>query len=116
MRRPQHTTRARRLIPKEASKYRRIREQIEREKPEISARVRQRIANLQALDKIFQELKRIREERGLTLSDMQRLTGIDRSAICKLETGRRANFTIDTIVRYAQAVGKKLVLSLANEK
>ena len=33
-----------------------------------------------------------------------------------LETGARENFTIDTMMRYAQALGKRLVLSVVDEK
>jgi transcriptional regulator with XRE-family HTH domain len=50
----------------------------------------------------------------VSLSDMTRLTGMDRSALSKLETGQRLNPTIETLVRYADAVGKRLVVSLAN--
>ena len=40
---------------------------------------------------------------------------MDRSALSKLETGKRYNPTIDTHVRYADAVGKRVVVSLAEE-
>jgi transcriptional regulator with XRE-family HTH domain len=32
-----------------------------------------------------------REEKGLSLADLTRLTGMDRSALSKLETGQRLN-------------------------
>ncbi len=38
----------------------------------------------------------------------------DRSALLKLETGQRAKTTVETLLRYAKAVGKRLVLSLAD--
>lgn len=47
-----------------------------------------------------------------TLSDLTRMTGMDRSALSKLETGQRLNPTIETLVRFADAVGKRLVVSL----
>jgi hypothetical protein len=37
---------------------------------------------------------------------------MDRSALSKLETGQRPNPTVETLVRYAQAVGKHLVISV----
>jgi transcriptional regulator with XRE-family HTH domain len=43
------------------------------------------------------------------------ITGMDRSALSKLETGRRPNPTIETLARYAEAVGKHLLVSLADE-
>lgn len=45
---------------------------------------------------------------------MTELTGMDRSALSKLETGQRPNPTVETLVRYAEAVGKRLVVSLAD--
>jgi len=35
-------------------------------------------------------------------------------ALSKLETGLRANPTVATLVRYAEAVGKRLVVSLVD--
>jgi transcriptional regulator with XRE-family HTH domain len=40
---------------------------------------------------------------------------MDRSALSKLETRQRANPTVETLVRYAEAVGKHLVVSLADQ-
>ena len=37
---------------------------------------------------------------------------MDRSALSKLENGQRPRATIETLVRYAEAVGKHLVVSL----
>jgi len=36
------------------------------------------------------------------------------SALSKLENGQRANPTVETVVRYAAAVGKRLMVSLAD--
>ena len=59
-------------------------------------------------------LKAAREAKGLSLADLTALTGMDRSALSKLETGQRANPTVETLVRYAEAVGKRLVVSLTD--
>jgi hypothetical protein len=39
---------------------------------------------------------------------------MDASALSKLESGQRTNATVETTVRYAAAVGKRLVVSLAD--
>ena len=57
-----------------------------------------------------------REAKGLSLADLTERTGMDRSALSKLETGQRANPTVETLVRYAEAVGKRLVVSLADAR
>ena len=107
-------TRDRRLSPDEAAKYRQVREQIAEERPELIARHQERVAALDELEGLIHQLKAAREERGMSLSDLTELTGMDRSALSKLETGQRPNPTIETLVRYAEAVGKRLVVSLAD--
>jgi transcriptional regulator with XRE-family HTH domain len=48
------------------------------------------------------------------LTEVSELTGRDRSALSKLETGQRPNPTMETLVRYAEAVGKYLGVSLVD--
>ena len=52
--------------------------------------------------------------RRIDLSDLTDLMGMDRSVISKLETGQRPNPTVDTLGRYAEAVGKHLMVSLVD--
>jgi predicted XRE-type DNA-binding protein len=107
-------TRDRHLTAEEAAKYRAIRDQIEVEKPEINARIKAQLEATSSLQQIFQKLKQIREAKGLSLRDIQDLTAIDASSLSKLERGERENFTIDTVVRYAQALGKQIELSVSD--
>lgn len=79
------------------------------------ARHHNRMATLDQLQELLLQLKASREAKGLSLSDMNQLTGMDRSAISKLETGQRTNPTVETLVRYAEAVGKRLVVSLVDK-
>ena len=104
--------RTRNLTPEEAAKYRAVREQIDNELPELIERHQERVAIAEQLDELLKRLKEAREEKGLSLADITRLTGMDKSALSKLETGQRSNPTIETLARYAEAVGKKLVVSL----
>jgi DNA-binding XRE family transcriptional regulator len=110
----QRITRDRRLTPEEAARYRAVREQVAKELPELITRHEERQATLDQLTDLVQQLKAAREEKGLSLADLTQLTGMDRSALSKLETGQRLNPTIETLVRYADAVGKRLVVTLAN--
>jgi transcriptional regulator with XRE-family HTH domain len=61
------------------------------------------------------ELKAAREAKGLSLAELTERTGMDRSALSKLETGQRANPSIEKLVSYAEALGKRLVISLADQ-
>jgi hypothetical protein len=57
------------------------------------------------------EIKRIREATGLTLAEVSRRCGIDQPALSRLENGHNKNPTLDTLWRYAAAVGRRLVLT-----
>jgi transcriptional regulator with XRE-family HTH domain len=46
-----------------------------------------------------------------TLTDLSACCGIDQPALSRLENGHTQNPTLDTLWRYAAAVGKRLVLS-----
>jgi DNA-binding XRE family transcriptional regulator len=107
-------TRERRLTPEEAAKYKAIRAQVAEELPNLIARHHERTATLDELHELLLQLKAARETKGLSLADLTELTGMDRSALSKLETGQRANPTVETLVRYAEAVGKRLVVSLTD--
>lgn len=60
---------------------------------------------------LIQILKSSREAAGLTLADLSIRCGIDQPALSRLENGHNLNPTIDTLWRYAAAVGKRLALS-----
>lgn len=60
-------------------------------------------------------LKKVREQLGLSLADVSERTGIDRAAISRLENGHNANPTIETLNRYAGALGKRLAFSIEDQ-
>ena len=51
-----------------------------------------------------EKLKRIREEKGLSQSDLARKVGLARSTICSYESGRRARLTIPIMKAIADAL------------
>ncbi|GAC1473153.1 MAG: hypothetical protein NVSMB9_21290 [Isosphaeraceae bacterium] len=59
-------------------------------------------------------LRAERERQGLSLSDITRRSGMDRSAVHKLEIGLNKNPTADTLNRYAEALGKKIGWSVTD--
>jgi len=63
---------------------------------------------------LVHELKQAREAAGLTLAAVSKLAGMDQATLSRLENGRQPNPTVDTLWRYARAVGKQLVLTHAN--
>ncbi len=106
--------RRKRLTAEQAARYRKVREQVGGELPQLIGRHHERMAALDQVGQLVEQLKAARGEKGLSLADLTGLTGMDRSAISKLETGKRPNPTVETLVRYAEAVGKHLSISLTN--
>ena len=105
-------TRDRPLSAVEAAKYRAIRQKVSEEVPALLDRHDERLTSLDQVATLLQQLKQAREAKGLSLADVTERTGMDRSALSKLETGQRVNPTVETLVRYAEAVGKRLTVSL----
>ncbi|MBS0207901.1 MAG: helix-turn-helix transcriptional regulator [Planctomycetes bacterium] len=56
----------------------------------------------------LRRLKELRELHGLSLAEVSKRSGMDRSAISKLENGVFTNPTYATLENYAQAVGANL--------
>jgi predicted XRE-type DNA-binding protein len=65
---------------------------------------------------LLRQLKTWREAAALTLADVSARCGIDQPALSRLENGRTQNPTLDTLWRYAAALGKRLVLSAEDIK
>lgn len=68
-------------------------------------------AEYRQLRPFLEELKQVREAAGLTLADVSIRCGIDQPALSRLENGHNKNPTLDTLWRYAAAVGRRLVLT-----
>lgn len=63
---------------------------------------------------ILAALKAERQRQGLSLSDIERKTGIDKAALSRLENGHQDNPTFETLRRYAAGLGKQPVHALAD--
>jgi DNA-binding XRE family transcriptional regulator len=59
------------------------------------------------------QLRRLREEQGLSLTDVSERSGLTRAALSRLENGWNVNPTLETLFRYAAAVGAHVSLSAA---
>ncbi len=107
--------RDRKLDPAEAAKYKAIREQVAEELPELIARHHERTGGSgQLLSGLLAQLKAAREAKGLSLADVAGRAGMDGAALAKLEAGQQADPAVETLARYAEAVGKRLVVTLAD--
>jgi AraC-like DNA-binding protein len=60
-------------------------------------------------------LKAERVRQGLSLSDIQQRTGMDPPNLSRLENDAGVNPTVATLTRYAEAMGKKLLVVLSDQ-
>jgi DNA-binding XRE family transcriptional regulator len=101
--------------PEEQARIREIRERFQRERPSLEELVASGDCDppvpqgaYRELRVLMHKLRTAREDLGLSLAGIAEHTGIDKAALSRLETGKQINPTIDTVWRYAHAVGKEL--------
>ncbi len=107
-------TRPTQLTPEQAAKNKAIREQVAAEVPELVSRHHERMAAVDQLSQLVAALKAAREAKGLSLAALTDLTGLDGASLSTLEANTRPGPTVETLARYAEAVGKRLVVLLAD--
>ncbi|MDY0168843.1 MAG: helix-turn-helix transcriptional regulator [Thermoguttaceae bacterium] len=111
-----------RKIERTAAERRRleeIRERFQRERPGLNSLLAtgdadEAVAHGEYLDLriMLAALKKHREAMGLSLSDVSDRSGMDRSAVSRLENGVYVNPTVDTLYRYAEAIGTQIAFSV----
>ena len=55
-----------------------------------------------------------REARGLSVSEVAGRMGVDHAAVSRLESGKQANPTVNTVMRYVEAIGLRVAWGLAD--
>lgn len=85
-----------------------VREEVGRELAETGAvaTTGERVAmeDVVAFRRFLMDLRGRREALGMSLDDVARESGIDKAALSRLESGKQANPTVQTLMRYARAV------------
>lgn len=105
--------RDRRLTAEEAEHYQRIREEVAAELPDIQQRARAAKPRI-LLKHVLKQLREERLRQGLSLADVSTRSGIDRSTLSKLENEDDPNVTMNTLMRYAEAVDRVILVQLEN--
>jgi DNA-binding phage protein len=110
----------RQLTPEERARVSEARRLIVAEEPEIRRKAKEYKQAYQAgratLVDAMKMLKAEREKMGLSLADVADRTGMERPNLSRLENEAEANPTIATLTRYAEALGKRLFIALADGK
>lgn len=74
--------------------------------------LRRRVEEMLNEMRIEQDLAALREERGLSQSQLARILGVSQPAIAKIESGRVKNLELRTLVRYAVALGGRVKIEI----
>ena len=105
--------------PEEIARHKAIRERFQREKPTLEQLVASGEYNeplpmgeYLSIRVAVSALRKAREAAGLSLADVAEKSGIDKSALSKIETGQHPNPTVSTLCRYAHALGKRWTWTL----
>ena len=83
------------------------------EAPAIKARARASFARHERLREIVSVLKEERLRLGLTLTEVAQRAGIDKANLSRMENDQAANPTLETLQRYAEALGREVRIYLA---
>jgi DNA-binding XRE family transcriptional regulator len=109
----------RELTPEERARVTEARRLIAAEEPEIQKKARiykrEYDAAQPALHDALKLLKAERERLGLSLTEVAERTGIERPNLSRLENETEPNPTVATLSRYAEALGKRLLIVLADQ-
>lgn len=66
--------------------------------------------------KLEQELTGLREKRGLSQRQLAKLLGTSQPYVAKLESGRIKNLGVNTLVKYARALGGSVTIKIEPHK
>jgi hypothetical protein len=109
------------LTPEQRALYRSVHEQSKKERPgpdELLARgeIDELVPNWQAaeLALLMKALREERQRQGLSLDAVSERSGLIKSMLSELENGRRLNPTLETLYRYALAIGMHIKLTPVN--
>lgn len=107
--------------PEEKARLKAIRERFQKKKPSLDELVASgeytppiRQSEYWELMKTAAALKKAREEAGISLRQMARRMSMDVAALSRLENGVNSNPTLETLFRYANSLGKKVLVQLVD--
>jgi DNA-binding phage protein len=106
------------LTPEERARVAEARRLLPLDEAEIKQQARDyKAAFDSAQGALHDALKLLKAERlrmGLSLADVEERSGIGRPNLSRLENEAEANPTIGTLSRYAEALGKRLMITLSD--
>lgn len=105
------------LSPEKVRQFKALAQRVDHEeKEEVIALARRAFDRHRLLVQTVSELKVERERLGLTLEEVGRRSGIGKANLSRLENAKDPNPTIATLMRYAEALGKDILITLNDRR
>lgn len=106
---------SRQLDPSRVKELAALAQKIDREEGgEIRERGKEVFRRHAELRSVIDELRACRKSKGISLNELAVRSGISKPNLSRLETNIRMAPTLDTLQRYASAIGKALRIELAD--
>ncbi len=61
-------------------------------------------------------VRKHRESLGLTLTEVANRMGVDHASLSRLESGKQPNPTVNTVMRYVEAIGSRMVWAISRRE
>lgn len=101
------------LTPKRVAELSELARKIDREEAEeIKAEGRAILLRHETIKKLISAVKEARLAKGLSLGEVGERSSIGKANLCRLENDLAPNPTLDTLLRYAEAVGVEIRVSV----
>jgi len=101
------------LTPRRITELSELARKIDREEAEeIKAEGRAILLRHETVRKLIRAVKQARLAKGLSLGEVGERSSIGKANLCRLENDLDPNPTLDTLLRYAEAVGVELRISV----
>lgn len=105
------------LTPDESRQYKKLARKVDRDdREQIAEAARHLRARHERLREVLRLLQAERQRQGLTLDELASRTGIGKANLSRLENATDPNPTLATLQRYADALGREVVVSLSEKR
>jgi len=112
MPKPKNKRTIKKLTPAQSREYDALMKQVEEDRPALKAWAKSGFAFDRKLRDLMEALKAARQEQQVSLAELARRTGIAKGNLSSLENDAHANPTLETILRYAEAIDTQVKINL----
>ena len=106
----------RKLSDQERAEYDELHRKLDEERPEIERWASRALDRLDAIKHVVAALRKVRNARGISLSEVEEASGMGRANVSRLENAPDPNPTIETLMMYADAIGVELKIAIVDKK